>query len=257
MSCEGQLCFLANDYALLSALGYATSAGQADSSNHCRWLNPISTIGAATHRLDYDLGVNFATIAPANCVAIFGFWEFVSYGGTVTVAIKAADDASYSSGLVTVSLGTVTLGDLTGIQAQDWYEEFTGFSVAKRYWRVEITTTNSINPPVRDVMLGNKILITRDPIAPLNITVEDNWSEARRNSLILELKYEGLTAVDKTTLYSRLFKYSDVITVAMIDRANKVLFGKKIMRASLDRHFFRLRENGQNYRAEIKIMEAL
>jgi hypothetical protein len=257
MSCEGQLIFLANNYALLSTLGYATSDGLNDSAPHCKWFNLANGATATTHKMDYDLGVDYASIPPADCLAIFAFWEFIAYGGTVTVAVKAADDSSYSTGLVTVSLGTVALGNLCGLTNKDWYAEFSGFSVSKRYWRIEITTTNSINPPIRDLILGNKIVLSKNPVAPINYSIIDDWCEAKRNSLNLELKYEGLSHADRISISDSLLKYSDVNIFALIDRDNNILFGKKLMRAYLDRHLIRLKESGVSYRAELKIIEAL
>ena len=242
MSCN-RLKFLLNEYEYYSHNQAPLGGGSIPIGANCVYLN---TVPSQNHNLQYYLGTDYENLEPPDTLAIFGLRDLLEVAGATSIAVIGADDPLFALNAQVFNT-LVTLSDLKGLTNDDLYLTFDTFTQIKPYWLVLIFTTNVCRAPVRKIMLGKSFSFERNPILPVEYSLNMPTVEAVRNNIDIQMNFRALSDTSKLELINKMLLNQDYINGALIDTENLFLFNKKIMMFKLSDNTINIRPSGHGY----------
>ncbi len=113
--------------------------------------------------------------------------------GDTRIVIRGSDNADFTAP-ADEETHAYTSADFLGRLKEDLVEDL-NFSTARRFWRIELQTDNSVEHQLYKVFLGQKFFIGREPITSSNFTYNNANKYAKREiPRILRLDYRGISA---------------------------------------------------------------
>lgn len=255
MSCGSEISFIIPEPAMVVSDGAGWQ--ELSFSNVQRYgsgLTPSTTytLGA------FNLGSGYAAYDLPDAIYIENLRRFCDMTfNTVEVKIEAANNSGFSSGLLTDTY-TVASADCLGWYQSDFIDLLSNINAKRQYWRATLTfdePVNSINWGA--VVLGKRITLDRNPVMPFTMAIQDQYENAERNSVVLDLRFDGISFANKAAFDLALLKYADFTPVILYDPQELILFNAQVARFVILRHGFKMSRGGCDYSLDISLEEAL
>lgn len=206
------------------------------------------------HEKVYDLGVDYLDFDLPTTLLIQELANFLYRDDPLTIRVRASDDSLFA--VVDEEIYNVTWGDLVGPEARDFVTSL-GFTTMRRYWKVTIETLDSRRVIVGDVFLGAVFTIDRSPAYPATFIVRDEFVEAKRFPLDLELTFKGVSPVVKARIDDKLITDHDIVPIWLYDPQDAVLFGRIVQKSLITEYNVKSNDSGYLYEISMTLEELL
>jgi hypothetical protein len=180
---------------------------------------------------DYDLSASY-TMRPN--FLIMARADILRISDSAAVAIEySADD---NSGFASPETDTLSLdsGDLVGRTEQDVYYALTP-TVAERYHRVVITTTESSYHEISKMFFGNWIDLDREPLVKKRADYKRITGDQYHTRQEFMLDFKGITHQKRLEFYEQIDRHRHTKPLFILDTDDVILGGARLAQVRLTR----------------------
>lgn len=139
----------------------------------------------------------------------------LAQGGTNTVKLIGSASSTFSSPSTTSEV--LSASNLYGTANED-YINFPVSTTSRRYWRAEVTSTNSYKHQYSKFYAGVAFDFGVDPYFPRTIKTQFRGTADRRVKNTFTFRWKGISNTIRNSFISKIYKYKDVNSVFLATR---------------------------------------